>query len=789
MKEEKIIINVDANTGEVEQLGSALDKTATAGSKASDSVEDLGDSLKKTDKEISKTETGLKKNVGAMTQMRKEIKGLKDRLLELDDSSIEYKQTLQEVANKTLQLKDMNDAVRVSAMDLGAKIENVGKVLQGAAGIYQVGAGMTALFGEENEALAESMQKLMAVMSIVQGLQGLEGLTKSIPALISNFKEFKGSIDGVTDGSGKLTVGIDGASDSALALNSSAETLGAAGIVSAGKNMDLLNSKVTQLEKNLNGATLALNFQKSALTDQRFTKTAADQAKWNAEIKKTEANIQRITLELNAARAAVSKATTQTGLWAKAVGLVKLAVNGLKAALGPILLLFLAFEGILWIFQKLGDLFSWAGEKLQTAGKEAEKLYTELDKINKTNEFGFRIMKAQGKEELEILEAKIKANKALADAAEANYQRIKNARGLLYFNKKYDEDSEEYKKALEEKEKYTEKYTATIQDYQVQLTQEATDQRKKDLEDAKRAEEEKTRIAKEGAKKRADELKKLKDWFNQYLKEGPAEEEELDVDPFKEWREKQAQEAEWEKQIQEDTLKEIRRLQSEELDAMLLEEINMRNNMSSWTEGWQTSELEKLNAYEQKRLELKLEYLKRERDAIIRNGGDVTDINKEISSTQIDIAEAENNAKKKLTVGAAQDFLSSLEGIAEENTVMAKGLASTQTAIDTYAGAMAAYKSLAGIPLVGPGLGIAAAAGVTAAGVMSIKKIWAADKNDTVADSPAAEIVPPNITYTSNQMTQTELDLQKTNNRVYVLESDITATQGRVAKVQQSSTF
>ncbi len=52
-----------------------------------------------------------------------------------------------------------------------------------------------------------------------------------------------------------------------------------------------------------------------------------------------------------------------------------------------------------------------------------------------------------------------------------------------------------------------------------------------------------------------------------------------------------------------------------------------------------------------------------------------------------------------------------------------KAAAISQTVIDTYASAQAAYKALAGIPIVGPGLAVAAAASAIAAGLARVAQI------------------------------------------------------------------
>ncbi len=52
-----------------------------------------------------------------------------------------------------------------------------------------------------------------------------------------------------------------------------------------------------------------------------------------------------------------------------------------------------------------------------------------------------------------------------------------------------------------------------------------------------------------------------------------------------------------------------------------------------------------------------------------------------------------------------------------------KAAAISQTVIDTYASAQASYKALAGIPIVGPGLAVAAAASAIAAGLARVAQI------------------------------------------------------------------
>lgn len=105
----------------------------------------------------------------------------------------------------------------------------------------------------------------------------------------------------------------------------------------------------------------------------------------------------------------------------------------------------------------------------------------------------------------------------------------------------------------------------------------------------------------------------------------------------------------------------------------------------------------------------KEEYTKRDKD--------LANARKEIGKQEV----AANNEKTKL-IGDALGQLSTIVG---QDTVAGKGFAIAKATIDTYQSAVAAYKSLAGIPVIGPALGAIAAAAAVASGIATVKKIVA----------------------------------------------------------------
>ena len=93
-----------------------------------------------------------------------------------------------------------------------------------------------------------------------------------------------------------------------------------------------------------------------------------------------------------------------------------------------------------------------------------------------------------------------------------------------------------------------------------------------------------------------------------------------------------------------------------------------------------------------------------------------------LARRQLDIAEKQSAIDKTAAIGNALGQLSAIVG---QDTIAGKAFAIAKATIDTYQSAVAAYKSLAGIPIIGPALGAIAAAAAVASGIATVKKIVA----------------------------------------------------------------
>jgi hypothetical protein len=116
---------------------------------------------------------------------------------------------------------------------------------------------------------------------------------------------------------------------------------------------------------------------------------------------------------------------------------------------------------------------------------------------------------------------------------------------------------------------------------------------------------------------------------------------------------------------------------------------------------------------------------KRKKDEELKNaekiGADKDLINKKYAKADLVIEKAKTDAKLSLASG----FASNIATIAGENTKVGKAAAVAAATINTYQAATGAYAAMAPIPIVGPALGIAAAAAAVVSGFANIKKILA----------------------------------------------------------------
>lgn len=180
-------------------------------------------------------------------------------------------------------------------------------------------------------------------------------------------------------------------------------------------------------------------------------------------------------------------------------------------------------------------------------------------------------------------------------------------------------------------------------------------------------------------------------------------------------------------------------------------------------------------------------------DEFIKLQNDLVESRRNVTNTQVELNKAiEISEEEKYDV--ISGALSSVSSLIGENTVAGKALAIAAATIDTYkAGTLA----LSSYP---PPFGAIALAGTIAQGLATVKKIIGVkvpgNKGTAASTSaPAPAIVqPPRFARTQANVTQTILSptdrgLLGTPVKAIVTEVDITRVQNRVREIQRSSSF
>jgi hypothetical protein len=124
---------------------------------------------------------------------------------------------------------------------------------------------------------------------------------------------------------------------------------------------------------------------------------------------------------------------------------------------------------------------------------------------------------------------------------------------------------------------------------------------------------------------------------------------------------------------------------------------------------------------------LRRDQLKQQHDEEIaqadKTGADKFLIDKKYAAALEKLDKEQRNSRLK----SAADMFGQLSELTGKQTAIGKAAAVAQATINTYLSATEAYSALAGIPVVGPALGAAAAALAVATGLMNVKQILSTD--------------------------------------------------------------
>ena len=173
----------------------------------------------------------------------------------------------------------------------------------------------------------------------------------------------------------------------------------------------------------------------------------------------------------------------------------------------------------------------------------------------------------------------------------------------------------------------------------------------------------------------------------------------------------------------------------------------------------------------------------------------VYEANKKFYRRQKKLAEAEEKAKKELTINATAEMFGNVASLFEENTAAYKAFAIAEATIATYSSAVKSFEQLGGWPF-----GLIGIASSIAAGLAQVKNIISVDtsgKSMSMPTQSAPAIVSAPAVVQEVPITRTMLDAGQEDRinskfkdqRVYVVFSDIENAGKRVNVQREESSF
>lgn len=733
------------------------------------------------------------------SKLADEIKGVKGELTELDNSLGSFK-TNSEDSFSTF--KDAMSDAQDSIEPLKAKFESVQKVASGVASGFAAFQGVVALMGVENEKLEKTFVQLQAAMAIAQGIGGLgdlvEGVSQAKVAFskaITSVKTFITSLKGI-----KLAIAATGIGALVVAVGLLVEHFW---------SMADAEDKVAENEKKIeDAATNAQKKIKEMKDELEETSTASKLAINNELLKKlNEVGISTTaatkafeeyqdaldSLSYDEQLEAAKKFQEQVDSIGKEIDKLKKSPIEIKTPINNNV-----SGSFVGPYAQQIVVENEVNKKLEERQQKLKELEAEYDEYKKVS-----VEATNALQEATIKNAKEQNDKAEEQRKENAQRAIENERKL---KEQLDEiQSRAHQKTIDTADEEIAELTKTYKSERDLLVKYGRDTT--ELTEAFLIEKQAIidRYAKEEEEKERERLEKKfqasvsaynKNMLNIDLQQDSAE-NDVNNKEFIESPKYTKLGFEIDKtqdnesasiQLEIDKLKELMSIR-EQYHQQRIKEIDELMN----AEGISEEDKEQL---EMQKMALEHQYTEQKKE----DSANLTKFEKKQEDQRV----KDKKLAMKTSLDVASTIASGLVSIFGENTKAGKIAATAQATIDTYKAANSAYASMAGIPVVGPALGAAAAAMAVASGVMNVKKIWAVKEDQpnnpsSSSDASAASqsIVRPNISLsdviptqlTQNVMTDSELSELNKSTKVYVTETDISDTMNKVSVTETNASF
>lgn len=128
----------------------------------------------------------------SLADLRRQLKELKSTLLSTEEGTEEYNNALRESAKIQHNMAETTRIIKQSSNDVGTVFSNLANTMGGVVAGFQAAKATMTLFGIENEAVLESLQKMQSLMA----------MTQALPAIHKAADGFRGLRDGIAAATG-----------------------------------------------------------------------------------------------------------------------------------------------------------------------------------------------------------------------------------------------------------------------------------------------------------------------------------------------------------------------------------------------------------------------------------------------------------------------------------------------------------------------------------------------------------------------------------------------------------
>ena len=686
-------------------------------------------------------------------------KQLKEATLEVQELSDKFGATSEQAVNAAKRAAELKDQIGdskalIDAFNPDTKFKAFSQTLGAVAGGFSAVQGAMGLVGVEGEEVEKTLLKVQSALALSQGLEQLGDLSDAFTNMktvaVNAFKAIKGAI-GAT-GIGLLVVAlgtiyaywddikelVGGVSDEQQKLNEKSQ-----------ENLKTQEDKLSAIDGQSNQLKLQGKSEKDILV---LKIKQADEAIKAAKINLANAKATK-EAQVEAAKRNYEFTKGLLNFLSLPVTAVLAAADALGTALGKNFGLLDKFTG--GIAKLVFDPGQVAKDGDATI-KAAEATLNKLQESKAGSQLALQNIDKQGASKSKA-DAEALAKERL-EAEKVALQKIADLRNQVFLSSIKNENDKKRAELnlafIKEKDEILAN-TKITEDTRNQLIVAARTKLNSDLDAINQAEKE---------KKAAEDAKMLEDAAAQIAKE-----EELE---FQNLQKKFAKTQDDEKKQAEKELSDLDKKIAKNTTDLELERSLLDEKQIAVEEAYASSLIteEQYNA------------------ALDANAKAREEIDKQETATKIE------NAQK------ISALLGSLSDVMGKETAAGKAFAVGQATIDTYLSAQKAYQSLAGIPIVGPALGAVAAGAAIAAGIKNVKSILAVKVPGGGGGGGAANISAPSLSGApiappQPQAATTNISAQSINalgnqaTRAYVVESDVTSSQERIAAIQQRARF